>query len=206
MVMTAVLNEGYNGIWLALLFASAGVFHHAGIKIPYFAFFGHDQGLRAADPPINMLVAMCIAAALCLAIGIYPNLLYQFLPYEQDYSPYDVTHVLAQTQLLFFAALAFAWLNIKGLYPPELPSTNLDVDWLYRRLLPRMWSSLLNRVFAIDRQIRQIALDKLQQILLVVKKYHRPNGILAHGQTVSNITLWIAIVLACYLTLSFVGN
>ncbi|MCG8565314.1 MAG: Na(+)/H(+) antiporter subunit D, partial [Desulfobacterales bacterium] len=29
-------------VWLVLLFASAGVFHHAGIKIPFFAFFGHD--------------------------------------------------------------------------------------------------------------------------------------------------------------------
>ena len=33
-------------IWLMLLFASAGVFHHAGIKIPYFAFFHHDSGIR----------------------------------------------------------------------------------------------------------------------------------------------------------------
>ena len=29
-----------------LLFASAGVFHHSGIKIPYFAFFAHDSGRR----------------------------------------------------------------------------------------------------------------------------------------------------------------
>ena len=39
MVMAAALEEGYDWIWLMLLFASAGVFHHAGIKIPYFAFF-----------------------------------------------------------------------------------------------------------------------------------------------------------------------
>ena len=37
MVMTAMIEEGYDYLWLVLLFASAGVFHHAGIKIPYFA-------------------------------------------------------------------------------------------------------------------------------------------------------------------------
>jgi multicomponent Na+:H+ antiporter subunit D len=34
MIMTAVLEEGHDWAWLFLLFASAGVFHHAGIKIP----------------------------------------------------------------------------------------------------------------------------------------------------------------------------
>ena len=34
MVMTAAAQEGHLFTWLVLLFASAGVFHHAGIKIP----------------------------------------------------------------------------------------------------------------------------------------------------------------------------
>ena len=72
MVMSAALEEGFDWIWLMLLFASAGVFHHAGIKIPYFAFFAHDSGIRASDPPNNMFLAMLIAAVLCIAIGVYP--------------------------------------------------------------------------------------------------------------------------------------
>jgi len=206
MVMTAVIEQGYGGIWLALLFASAGVFHHAGIKIPYFAFFGHDSGIRTSEPPANMLLAMFFAAALCLAIGSYPNLLYQFLPFELDYSPYDVSHVLAQTQLLFFAALAFAWLNIKGIYPPELPSTNLDVDWLYRRWLPSLWTRLTDHVTDAYHLSAELTLTKLRRILEVIRAYHRPHGILARAQTVSNMTLWIAILLACYLVLSYFGS
>ncbi|MEE8493182.1 MAG: Na(+)/H(+) antiporter subunit D, partial [Nitrospirales bacterium] len=58
MVMSAALEEGYSWIWLALLFASAGVFHHAGIKIPFFAFFAQDAGIRVKEPPLNMLIAM----------------------------------------------------------------------------------------------------------------------------------------------------
>ncbi len=64
-----------------LLFASAGVFHHSGIKIPYFAFFGHDSGKRCEEAPTHMLVAMGLAAALCIGIGVYPAPLYALLPY-----------------------------------------------------------------------------------------------------------------------------
>ena len=50
MILTGASAEGYWGVWLVLLFASAGVFHHSGIKIPYFAFFAHDRGLRPKKP------------------------------------------------------------------------------------------------------------------------------------------------------------
>jgi multicomponent Na+:H+ antiporter subunit D len=136
MVMAAAIEEGYNYIWLMLLFASAGVFHHAGIKIPYFAFFAHDSGIRTSEPPLNMMLAMTLAAVLCLLIGIQPQLLYALLPWEVSYWPYDMTHVLTQLQLLFFSALAFVWLNKRGLYPPELHSVNIDAEWFYRKALP----------------------------------------------------------------------
>jgi multicomponent Na+:H+ antiporter subunit D len=132
MVMTAAGGEGHLWVWLCLLFASAGVFHHAGIKIPFFAFFGHDSGIRTKEAPKNMLVAMVIAAALCIFNGSFPGTLYSLLPYPVDYVPYTLTHVMAQTQLLFFSALAFACLMLTGLYPPELRSVNLDFDWVYR--------------------------------------------------------------------------
>lgn len=205
-VMTAVLIEGHNVVWLALLFASAGVFHHAGIKIPYFAFFGADAGLRAKEPPANMLLAMTIAASLCLAIGIYPKILYQLLPFDVDYSPYDLSHVLAQTQLLFFAALAFAWLKIKGIYPPELRGLNLDADWIYRCLLPRGWSLLRSHVFAWCARIRAHFLNVMRAILVIIERFHYPGGIFARGETIGNMTLWIAILLACYLGLSFIAR
>ena len=144
MVMSAALEEGYHWVWLMLLFASAGVFHHAGIKIPYFAFFAHDSGIRTSEPPANMLLAMTISAVLCIIIGVYPGWLYSLLPFDTGYNPYDATHVLAQTQLLFFSALAFVWLNLRGLYPPELHSVNLDAEWTYRRLFPKVIGNCLS--------------------------------------------------------------
>ncbi len=160
MIMSAVLQENYQLIWLVLLFASAGVFHHAGIKIPYFAFFARDSGIRTGEPPVNMLAAMAVAALGCISIGLYPALLYDLLPWPPDYTPYDVSHVLAQLQLLFFSALAFVWLNLQGLYPPELRAINLDADWIYRRLGPGLARAIVrisgNCTDAIAIRIRHL--------------------------------------------------
>ncbi len=136
MVMAAMIEEGYDYIWLVLLFASAGVLHHAGIKVPYCAFFAHDSGIRTKEAPLNMLIGMSIAAVLCIFIGSQPQYLYALLPWEVEYWPYDTTHVLSQLQLLLFAVLAFVWMNKLGLHPHETPSVNIDMEWLYRKLLP----------------------------------------------------------------------
>jgi multicomponent Na+:H+ antiporter subunit D len=137
MIMAAMIDEGWTWAWLGLLFASAGVFHHAGIKIPYFAFFAHDAGIRVPEAPRNMLIAMAVAAVLCIAVGSWPGVLYGLLPWDAGYAPYTYPHVIVQVQLLLFSALAFAWLKLTGIYPPELRSVNLDAEWVYRRLLPR---------------------------------------------------------------------
>lgn len=146
MIMAAMVEEGRTWAWLGLLFASAGVFHHAGIKIPFFAFFGHDSGIRVPEAPRNMLIAMCIAAGLCILVGTWPAVLYGLLPWDVDYVPYTYPHVLVQLQLLLFSALAFAWLKLTGIYPPELHSVNLDAEWIYRRLVPAAVARLAARM------------------------------------------------------------
>lgn len=133
MIVSASGIEGLVIIWLALIFASAGVFHHSGIKIPFFAFFSHDSGIRTTEPPKNMLIAMGIAAFLCIAIGVFPGPLYSILPYPVDYVPYTGAHVIDQLQLLFFSALAFTLLMLSGIYPAEMRAINLDFDWFYRK-------------------------------------------------------------------------
>jgi multicomponent Na+:H+ antiporter subunit D len=134
MVMDAAAIGDMRIIWFILLFASAGVFHHAGIKIPFFAFFSHDTGMRPKEAPLNMLLAMGIAASLCVFIGSYPWPLYSLLPFQDVvYDPYTASHVVGQTQLLFFSALAFSLLLLSGIYPAEMRSVNLDADWFYRK-------------------------------------------------------------------------
>lgn len=133
MIISAAAYGKMTVIWLVLQFASAGVFHHAGIKVPFFTFFGEDSGIRTKEPPLNMLLAMGIAAFLCIAIAIFPAPLYNILPYPVDYVPYTGAHVVGQLQLLMFGALAFCLLILSGYYPAEMRATNLDTDWFYRK-------------------------------------------------------------------------
>jgi len=142
-IMKAVGYEGLVFVYLVLLAASAGVLHHSGIKIPYFTFFGHDSGLRPKEAPFNMLAAMAIASILCIAIGVMPTQFYQILPYSLYYQPYDASHIVGQFQLVIFAMLAFTFLMRFGFYPPEIVSTVLNSDWIYRRLIPRIGSPVL---------------------------------------------------------------
>ena len=133
MVLDAAAHGHMNFVWLTLLFASAGVFHHSGIKIPFFAFFSHDAGHRVKEAPTSMLIAMGTAAFFCIFLGVYPRFLYSILPYPVEFVPYTAPHVLAQMQLLMFSALAFTLLLLSGIYPAEMRAINLDSDLFYRK-------------------------------------------------------------------------
>jgi len=203
MVMLALLQDDRPIIWLVMLFASAGVFHHAGIKIPYFAFYAHDSGIRTREPPWNMLLAMGIAATLCIFNGSYPHLLYSILPFPVDYVPYTASHVLTQTQLLFFSALAFAWLNLVGLYPPELKSINIDAEWFYRRLAPQSIQAIVVWIDHTGGLLKQDAKAQLKDFVDGVTRHHGPEGAMARTWPTGATVLWVAILLGAFLIASF---
>src|SRR4030042_68570 len=133
MVMEASALGGMSIIWFLLMFASVGVLEHAGIKVPYYAFFSHDSGIRTKEAPLNMLLAMGVAAFLCIFIGIFPGFLYSLLPYPVDFDPYTPFHVVGMSQLLFFGAFAYLLLVLSGIFPAEIRAVNLDFDWFYRK-------------------------------------------------------------------------
>ncbi|MDA2932901.1 Na(+)/H(+) antiporter subunit D [Acidobacteria bacterium AH-259-D05] len=130
MVVSAAGDSQGALIFLMLTLASAGTFLHTGLKLPYYMFFGKDSGARGQEPPKNMLVAMGLAAAACLLIGVFPGLLYRHLPNPVDYLPYTLQHVTATLGMLGFTALGF-FLLLKHLDPE--PKISLDTDWFYRR-------------------------------------------------------------------------
>lgn len=204
-IVSAVLMEGYNAVWLALLFASAGVFHHAGIKIPFFAFFYKPSKFvaDAHEPPKSMLVAMSIAAILCIGIGCFPELLYQNLPFQMDYSAYDAGHVLAQLQLLAFSALAFTWLKLAAIYPPELKSVNLDAEWFYRRFAPEYLKFALSKISLIQEKIESGVGDWLNRALKLLSLHHGSHGILSRTWPTGSMVLWVAVLLGMSLTLYY---
>jgi len=203
MIMSAAAGEGLLLTWLVLLFASAGVFHHAGIKIPYFAFFGHDSGIRCPEAPRNMLVAMAIGAALCIGIGVFPQALYAILPYAVSYQPYSASHVVAQLQLLVFSALAFAVLMRTGIYPPELRSVNLDSDWFYRVLFAswaqRATDALQQARATFGRLLRSTG----KRLYARIHRHHGPQGSLARTWPTGSMALWVTTMLLAWLALYY---
>lgn len=205
LTMTAVADSHLTVVWYVMLFASAGVLHHSGIKIPYYGFFGRDRGLRCKEAPLNMLVAMGITAFLCVAIGVYPKWLYSIMPYDVTYQPYSVGHVLTQLQLLCFALLSFGILARKHWEPPEVPSTILDSDWLYRRAVPAVLQPFGRTLLRSRDHLIQHGKNVLQQVFLLVEKYNGTTGIFARMWLTSSSVLVITLFLAMYLLLYLLG-
>ncbi len=128
-VLSAAAEEHMTFAWLFLTLASSGTFLHTGLKLPYFTFLAEDRGIRAQDPPANMLIGMGIAGFLCILIGVYPDVLYNLLPHPMHYEPYTAEHVVWTSQILLFTLYGFI-LYIKKLGGE--PTISLDTDWFYR--------------------------------------------------------------------------
>jgi multicomponent Na+:H+ antiporter subunit D len=199
MIMVAAIDEHHYVVWLFLLFASAGVLEHAGIKIPFFAFFAHDSGIRTKEPPRNMLVAMSIGAVLCVLIGVFPMQFYTLLPMEMDYHPYDTTHVLTQLQLLCFGALGFITLMKTGVYPDEKRAVHIDAEVLYRKLGPWVVRTVGGTVGRADAYVRASVMELVHGVLRLADRWHGRMGPLARSWPSGSMIMWVAILLAAYL-------
>ncbi len=193
-------------IWLVLLFASAGVLEHAGIKIPYFTFFAHDSGKGPKEAPPEMLLAMGISAFLCIAIGVRPEPLYALMPYPEavaDYHPYAPYHVIEQLQLLLWAVLAFAALILLKWYPAEVPSTNLDTDWFYRVPGRGLLGWAVAAVRAVWRLAWRLFSTRTQEIMDRIYAVHGPEGALARSWPTGFMALATAVILGLALIIAF---
>lgn len=217
MTMSAVGHEGMFVIWAMLLFASAGVLEHSGIKIPYFAFFGHDSGKRVKEAPFNMLVAMGIAAFLCIAIGlpgVVPGfgyqMLYSILPFPAEAMAYGekslftISHIVTQMQLLMLALFAFILLKRFKVYPAERPGTVLDFDWTYRKLGfdVAQWA---NRVWnkagpAMSRAVGKASTEVYERI----EAASSPQGQLSKGLISQSMAVWTGVLLGIVLVLTLI--
>ena len=200
--------------WFILVAASAGVFLHAGIKFPWFVFFqkpAPENDERKLDPPGNMKAAMLFFAALCVLIGIYPQPLYEILPFQKAdgsalYEAYSYSHVINQLQLLLFAGLAF-FVLLERL--KRTLTITLDADWLYRRLAPGFWPWIVRPVLLAAEPFHQglLALPRIAARQFGAKpageraraEHYRPWGV---GTTV----LLLTVLLAVFLVINLFGD
>ncbi|MDR2460040.1 MAG: Na(+)/H(+) antiporter subunit D [Deltaproteobacteria bacterium] len=126
-------HQIFVGVGLEL--AAVGTFISVGIKLPYFAFWGGkptDFKRELKPIPTNMYFGMGLLAILCIAQGLFPQILYHYLPFEEEafaYQPWTAWNVLQACMLLGFSGLAF-YLMRNVITPHK--ALNLDFDYFYR--------------------------------------------------------------------------
>ncbi|MGD8340102.1 MAG: Na(+)/H(+) antiporter subunit D [Gammaproteobacteria bacterium] len=206
LISQASVDQGLVVVYFLLAAASAGVFLHAGIKFPWFVFFQRDSGLRPKDAPWNMAAAMIIFSALCILLGVMPDLLYRFLPYPVDYAPYAADKVLFYLQLLLFSGLAFFLLL------PLMKRTNtisLDTDWLWRVLLYRLAAAIFAGIRHAGGMLTGTANAVLENLRRLAVRHFAtspgksPSGVFARAWPIGSTALWIAILLIAYVVVYY---
>jgi len=203
MIMQGAANEGMTWLWMVLLFASAGVLEHAGIKIPYFAFFAHDSGKRPKEAPLNMRAAMAVSSVLCILIGVFYKQFYALLPFETTYSAYSLTHIVTQLQLLVFAAAAVFGLMLLKKYPAEVPSVNVDADVLWRKGLLGIWRKGLHPVFLAASAVEERFLAWTPKAVVRLFGHRLPRVPLFREWAGGAVVVLITLMLGVYLGLVF---
>ncbi|MGB5739034.1 MAG: proton-conducting transporter membrane subunit, partial [Woeseia sp.] len=199
MISQAAADESLVFVYFMLAAASAGVFLHAGIKFPWFVFFQKDSGLRPKDAPWNMAAAMVLLSALCILLGVFPNLLYALLPYPVDYVPYTAGKVLFYLQLLLFSGLAFFLLL------PLMKRTltiSLDTDWVWRVLLFRIARAVNSAAAAVGIALQARVGELLEALRRRAASHFGTGlsraGVFARTWSIGTTALWIAVVLTAY--------
>ncbi|MBT8083229.1 MAG: Na(+)/H(+) antiporter subunit D [Gammaproteobacteria bacterium] len=199
MISQAAADESLVFVYFMLAAASAGVFLHAGIKFPWFVFFQKDSGLRPKDAPWNMAAAMVLLSALCILLGVFPDLLYAYLPYPVDYVPYTAGKVLFYLQLLLFSGLAFFLLL------PLMKRTltiSLDADWIWRVLLFRTATAAYAAIATLGGALQTHVGRRLADLRTLGEAHFGVGltkaGVFARAWSIGTTALWIAVLLTAY--------
>ena len=208
MIAQAAIGESLTVVYFALAAASAGVFLHAGIKFPWFVFFQRDSGLRPKDAPWNMAAAMVLFSALCILIGVFPEVFYRFLPFPVTYEAYTAGKVLFYLQLLLFSGLAFFLLL------PLMQRTltiSLDTDWIWRvalhSLAGRAYEGLARAGRFIEARVRAAIGGTIARVQRYLDSPASDRAgrleIFSRAQPIGSTALWIAVLLTGYVLAYF---
>lgn len=144
LVVAAASGAELAWLVIALKVVSVGTFLSTGLKLPWTTWYGAEgagptsnEGARIEVRPVpaSMYLAMGLAAAINLGLGVVPAPLYDVLPYPLDYTPYSLAKVVEKLQLLGFTVLGF-WLLRDRMAPAR--KVMLDLDRLYRTLPGRL--------------------------------------------------------------------
>jgi len=137
--------------------------------------------------------AMIAASAICIILGMMPNLLYEILPYKVNYIPYTGNHVVSQLHLLLFSALAF-FMSLK--YLKRTQTITLDIDWFYRDKL-----KYIDKIYNYISENLSNYVEKIN-ISILKSRFEIFENFLLKQITISNMLTLILITLFIFLVLN----
>ncbi len=200
MISQAAADAHLPAVWIALAAASAGTCLYAGLRFPWLVFFRKDAGLRSTDPPAPLRVAMVLVAFLCIAVGIFPGLLYGLLPHPVDYVPYTAGHVVSTLQLVAFTGLAFYLLRS---HLERAAAITLDTDWVWRRLVPALWTPAEAGLGRLRGAAFDSASGLAHRVALAVARFGGAEGAFGRTWSTRAMVLWVVVILASLLLFSY---
>jgi multicomponent Na+:H+ antiporter subunit D len=114
----------------------------AGLSGVLFVCLGLAPALAANRPlarygprneaPFTMLLGGGLALFLCVSVGLAPRWLYDLMPADLAFRPFDLDRLAPQLALLGIAGLAFMAVRATAKAQPAQPARLLDIDALYR--------------------------------------------------------------------------
>ena len=94
---------------------------------------------------------------------------------------------------------------VTGLYPPELRSTNLDFDWVYRKFFPYLIGLLKIQIRCHERQVRHFFMTVISNSLKLIDYYYGHDSKLARTLPVGSMVFWAVALLGLFLILYLSG-
>lgn len=131
--IAAAAAAGYGWVYNLLELASVGTFLSIPLKMGYFIFLRKDCYNTPVIRPVpwNMKAAMALGAFLCTLYGVYPDLLYRYLPFGYpDYVPFTAEHIVSTVEILVATMIPFM-MYLSKMEPHT--ALSLDTDWFYRK-------------------------------------------------------------------------
>jgi multicomponent Na+:H+ antiporter subunit D len=129
MVLSSVVEAHKPILELLLFLASVGTLL-SFTKLCFYTFFAKNQTIQTKEAPWNMQLAMGATALLCIFYGVYPQALFNLLPFPPvSVHPYSTSHVIGTIQLFLGAGVVF--MMVRSAFSP-LEGMVLDFDYFYR--------------------------------------------------------------------------
>ncbi|MDW3096587.1 MAG: proton-conducting transporter membrane subunit [Alphaproteobacteria bacterium] len=195
-LLTSIWTNSGPYVAALALFGVAGVWAHAGLRVPAAAFFGERQEEHTvSDAPLHMRLAMMIGVLGCVGIGSMPY---------WDNVAFDAAGLVLHMQGLAFSLLVFAAARAWGLLPRDEASALIDVDWLYRRLGPAIVATVMSVTSAAYSAWQNFVSARLVGTFRAMFTAAGPQTNVAATWGTGLSVLWVAILLVVMLLVSYV--